>query len=70
MKGLRLRELCMAVPEDVTIGIILGKTKETNKVFHDISELTLQFQMDIVLGFDIIAYGEERALMVKLSHWG
>jgi hypothetical protein len=70
MNGLRLRELCLVVPEDVTTGIIIGKTKKTSKVFHDIDELTAQFQMDTVSGFDIIAYEGGRALIVKLLHWG
>lgn len=66
---LRLKELCSAVPEDVTTGIIIGRIKETNKVFHDISELTAQFQLDTVLSFDIVPYKNEKALVVKLAHW-
>lgn len=67
---LKLKDLCSAVPADVTTGIIIGKTKETNKIFHDISELTAQFQLDTVLSFDIVAYKSERALVVKLANWG
>lgn len=67
---LRLKDLCSAVPEDVATGIIIGKTKETNKIFHDISELTAQFQLDTVSSFNIVAYKGERALIVKLAHWG
>lgn len=67
---LRLKDLCLAAPEDVAIGIIIGKTKETNKIFHDISELTAQFQLDTVLSFDIGTYKGQRALAVKLAHWG
>lgn len=67
---LRLKDLCSAVPSDVSTGIIIGKTKETNKIFHDINELSAQFQLDTVSSFDIIAYKAERALVVKLVHWG
>ena len=67
---LKLKDLCSAVQEDVTTGIIIGRTKETNKIFHDISELTAQFQLDTVSSFDIVAYKDARALVVKLAHWG
>ncbi len=67
---LRLKELCTAVPGDVAAGIIIGRTKEEKIVFYNISELSPQFQLDTVLAFDIVPYKGERALLVKLAHWG
>lgn len=67
---MRLQELCSATPEDVTTGIIIGRTKETNKIFHDVSELSAQFRLDTVSSFDIINHKGERVLAVKLAHWG
>lgn len=67
---MRLKDLCSAVPADVTKGIILGNTAKTNKIFHDISELTAQFQLDIVIAFDITIHENERTLVVNLKNWG
>lgn len=65
-----LKELCTAVPGDVAAGIIIGKTKGEKIIFHNISDLSPQFQLDTVVAFDIIPYERERALLVKLAHWG
>ena len=64
----RLVDLTLLVPGDIEIGII--KCKSGRKIeFHDISELSLQYQLDTVEGFDIKSnYFGERALIVYLAH--
>ena len=68
---IKLKDLLSIIPADIETGVILGRTKETNKTFHDISELTAQFTMDYVETFDIRTDREgNRRLVVKLAHWG
>lgn len=67
---MKLKELCLATTADIATGIIKGRTKETNKIFHDIRELTAQFQLDTVSTFDIVFHRGERVLVVKLANWG
>lgn len=68
---MRLKDLVKCIPADIETGVILGRTKETNKIFHDISELSTQFTMDYVECFDIKTDKKgNRRLIVKLKHWG
>lgn len=70
MNGTRLKDLVTCIPADIEVGIILGKTKERNIVFHDISELTAQYTMDFVSTFDFRQKDGNRVLVVKLAHYG
>lgn len=67
---MKLKDLCEIAPENVTKGIILGESNVTNTVFHDMSDLSLRFKLDEVLGFDIRDHEGERTLFVHLAHWG
>lgn len=64
----RLIDITLLVPSDIETGII--KCKNGKEImFHDVSELSLQYQLDFVETFDIKRnYFDERALIVYLEH--
>lgn len=66
--SVRLVDLTILVPSDVTKGFIKCKSGKTIE-FSDISHLTSQYQLDTVECFDIKSnYFGERALFVWLAH--
>ena len=67
-KSVRLIDLTILVPSDVTKGFI--KCKSGREIeFTDVSHLTKQYQLDTVECFDIRTnYFGERALFVWLAH--
>ena len=64
----RLIDITLLVPNDIETGII--KCKNGKEImFRDVSELSLQYQLDFVETFDIKSnYFDERALIVYLEH--
>lgn len=67
-KSVRLVDLTLLVPSDITKAFI--KCKNGREIeFTDISQLTMQYQLDTVECFDIKSnYFGERALLVWLAH--
>lgn len=67
---MRLKELINVAPGDIDIIAVVGRTKKTNRFFHNINEMTPQFLCDVVLEFDILNHNGERVLGVILANYG